>query len=62
MHSSAMYSDSYGDAVIKRVGELSGGHLHRLTRRGRAQLAAGRRRWQFVDQMLHRIWMKASPA
>jgi DNA-binding PadR family transcriptional regulator len=89
--------ESYGYAIIKRVGELSHGHvqwtdgmlypvLHRLernglvaakwgssesgrrrkyyhlTKEGRAQLAAERKRWQIVDATLHRVWMKASPA
>jgi len=89
--------DSYGYAIIKRVTELSGGHLqwtdgmlypvlhrlerqglvaakwgksetgrhrkyYRLTREGRAQLAAERQRWKVVDQTLHAIWMKTSPA
>jgi PadR family transcriptional regulator, regulatory protein PadR len=86
--------DSYGYAIIKRVAELSGGHLqwsdgmlypvlHRLERRGvvaakwavaetgrrrkyyritktgRAQLAAQRQQWQAVDNTLRGIWMKA---
>jgi PadR family transcriptional regulator len=89
--------ESYGYAIIKRVGELSNGHVqwtdgmlypvlhrlernglvaakwgtsesgrrrkyYRLTRSGRAQLEAERRRWQVVDATLHRVWMKASPA
>ena len=89
--------DSYGYAIIKRVGELSGGHLqwtdgmlypvlhrlerqgmvaakwgtadtgrkrkyYRLTAKGQKHLEAERRRWQVVDQTLHRIWMKARPA
>jgi DNA-binding PadR family transcriptional regulator len=88
--------ESYGYAIIKRVGELSGGQLqwtdgmlypvlhrlerqelvaskwgssetgrrrkyYRLTKAGRAALDAERRRWQLVDQTLHRIW-KACPA
>ena len=86
--------ESYGYAIIKRVSELSDGHLHwtdgmlypvlhrlernglvaakwgssesgrrrkyyRLTPEGRRQLEAERKRWQVVDQTLHRIWMKA---
>jgi PadR family transcriptional regulator PadR len=86
--------ESYGYAIIKRVAELSGGHLewtdgmlypvlhrlegqgfvaakwgesdegrrrkyYRLTREGRAQLAAERQRWQVVDKTLRAIWMKA---
>src|SRR5687767_2722569 len=86
--------DSYGYAIIKRVAELSGGHLqwtdgmlypvlhrlerqghvaakwsasengrrrkyYRITREGRAQLAAQRQRWQVVDGTLRGIWMKA---
>jgi PadR family transcriptional regulator, regulatory protein PadR len=89
--------ESYGYAIIKRVGELSNGHVqwtdgmlypvlhrlernglvaakwgtsesgrrrkyYRLTRSGRAQLEAERKRWQVVDATLHRVWMKASPA
>ena len=89
--------ESYGYAIIKRVTELSDGHLHwtdgmlypvlhrlerhrlvssrwgasesgrrrkyyRLTKEGRTQLDAERKRWQVVDQTLHRIWMKACPA
>jgi len=86
--------DSYGYAIIKRVAELSGGHLqwtdgmlypvlhrlerqgfvaakwgesetgrrrkyYRITKDGRAQLAAQREQWQAVDRALHSIWMKA---
>ena len=89
--------ESYGYAIIKRVGELSKGHVqwtdgmlypvlhrlernglvaakwgssesgrrrkyYRLTKEGRAQLEAERKRWQIVDATLHRVWMKASPA
>ena len=89
--------ESYGYAIIKRVGELSHGHVqwtdgmlypvlhrlernglvaakwgssesgrrrkyYRLTKDGRAQLEAERKRWQVVDATLHRVWMKASPA
>jgi DNA-binding PadR family transcriptional regulator len=89
--------ESYGYAIIKRVSELSGGHLqwsdgmlypvlhrlerhrliaakwgasesgrrrkyYRLTKEGRAELEAERKRWKIVDQTLHRIWMKACPA
>ena len=89
--------ESYGYAIIKRVGELSHGHVHwtdgmlypvlhrlernglvaakwgssesgrrrkyyRLTKEGRAQLEAERKRWQVVDATLHRVWMKGSPA
>ena len=35
---------------------------YRLTKEGRAQLEAERKRWQIVDATLHRVWMKASPA
>ncbi len=87
--------DSYGYAIIKRVTELSGGHLqwtdgmlypvlhrlerqghvaakwsasengrrrkyYRITKEGRAQLAAQRQQWQVVDETLRGIWMKAS--
>ena len=89
--------ESYGYAIIKRVGELSHGQVqwtdgmlypvlhrlernglvaakwgssesgrrrkyYRLTKEGRAQLEAERKRWQVVDATLHRVWMKASPA
>src|SRR5688500_3452279 len=89
--------ESYGYAIIKRVGELSHGQVqwtdgmlypvlhrlernglvaakwgtsesgrrrkyYRLTKEGRAQLEAERKRWQLVDATLHRVWMKASPA
>jgi PadR family transcriptional regulator PadR len=84
--------DSYGYAIIKRVKELSDGHLlwtdgmlypvlhrlerqglvaskwgesesgrrrkyYRLTKEGRAELEAERKRWQIVDGTLNRIWM-----
>jgi DNA-binding PadR family transcriptional regulator len=90
--------DSYGYAIIKRVSELSGGHLrwtdgmlypvlhrlerqgcvaarwssaagngrrrkyYRITKEGRAQLAAQRQQWQVVDDALRGIWMKACRA
>lgn len=89
--------DSYGYAIIRRVAELSGGHLqwtdgmlypvlhrlerqglvaakwaasengrkrkyYRLTKEGRAELAAQRQQWQVVDDTLRGIWMKASLA
>lgn len=89
--------DNYGYAIIKRVGELSGGRLqwtdgmlypvlhrlerqghvaakwsasesgrrrryYRITREGRAHLAAQRRQWQVVDDTLRGIWMKACRA
>ena len=89
--------DSYGYAIIKRVTELSGGHLqwtdgmlypllhrlerqglvtakwsasesgrrrkyYRVTREGRAQLAAQRQQWQVVVNTLRSIWMKACTA
>ena len=85
--------ESYGYAIIKRVSELSGGHLqwtdgmlypvlhrlernglvaskwgasesgrrrkyYRLTKAGRAQLEAERKRWQMVDETLRSIWLK----
>jgi len=85
--------DSYGYAIIKRVAELSGGHLqwtdgmlypvlhrlerqglvaakwsasengrrrryYRITKEGRAQLAAQRQQWKAVDGTLRGIWMK----
>ena len=86
--------DSYGYAIIKRVADLSGGHLqwtdgmlypvlhrleaqglvvakwaaaesgrkrkyYRITREGRAELAAQRQQWQAVDDTLRGIWMEA---
>jgi DNA-binding PadR family transcriptional regulator len=89
--------DSYGYAIIKRVAELSGGHLqwtdgmlypvlhrlerqdlvaarwgvsesgrrrkyYRITKEGRAQLAAQKQQWQVVDDTLRGIWMKACTA
>ena len=86
--------ESYGYAIIKRVAELSGGHLqwtdgmlypvlhrlenqghveskwsasesgrkrkyYRITKGGRAQLAAQRQQWQVVDGALRGLWMKA---
>jgi PadR family transcriptional regulator, regulatory protein PadR len=89
--------DSYGYAIIKRVTELSGGHLqwtdgmlypvlhrlerqgyvaarwcaadtgrrrryYRITKEGRAQLAAQRRQWEVVDDTLRGIWLKAEMA
>jgi PadR family transcriptional regulator, regulatory protein PadR len=86
--------ESYGYAIIKRVADLSGGHLqwtdgmlypvlhrlerqglisakwsesesgrrrkyYRITREGRAELAAQRQQWQTVDKTLRGIWMKA---
>ena len=89
--------DSYGYAIIKRVTELSGGHLqwtdgmlypvlhrlerqdlvaarwgvsesgrrrkyYRITKEGRAQLAAQKQQWQVVDNTLRGIWMKACTA
>ena len=88
---------SYGYAIIKRVAELSGGHLqwtdgmlypvlhrlerqghvaakwtasesgrrrkyYRITREGRALLAAHRQQWQVVNGTLRGIWMRASTA
>src|SRR5438445_13693958 len=88
---------SYGYAIIKRVSDLSGGHLtwtdgmlypvlhrlerngliaskwrssesgrrrkyYRLTKAGRTELEAERKRWQTVDETLHRIWMRTSLA
>lgn len=86
--------DSYGYAILKRVGELSNGQLqwtdgmlypvlhrlerlglvaarwgtsetgrqrkyYRITREGRAHLAAQRQQWQLVDNTLRGIWMEA---
>jgi DNA-binding PadR family transcriptional regulator len=33
---------------------------YRITKKGRAQLAAQRQQWQAVDNTLRGIWMKAS--
>jgi DNA-binding PadR family transcriptional regulator len=89
--------ESYGYAIIKRVRELSDGHLlwtdgmlypvlhrlerqglvtskwgsseigrrrkyYRLTKEGRAELEAERKRWQMVDETLKRIWLRACTA
>jgi PadR family transcriptional regulator, regulatory protein PadR len=89
--------DSYGYAIIRRVAELSGGHLqwtdgmlypvlhrlerqdlvaakwgqsesgrrrkyYRITKMGRAQLAAQREQWRVVDKTLRGIWMKTVSA
>ena len=86
--------DSYGYAIIKRVAELSGGHLqwtdgmlypvlhrlerqgyvaakwaasengrrrkyYRITKEGRAHLAAQQEQWRAVDGTLRGIWMQA---
>ena len=86
--------ESYGYAIIKRVAELSGGHLqwtdgmlypvlhrlerqgyvaakwdasesgrrrkyYRITKEGRAELAAQRQQWNTVDGTLRGIWMRA---
>jgi PadR family transcriptional regulator PadR len=86
--------ESYGYAIIKRVKDLSDGHLqwtdgmlypvlhrperqglvaskwgssesgrrrkyYRLTKAGRAELEAERKRWQMVDGTLNRIWLRA---
>ena len=85
--------ESYGYAIIKRVADLSGGHLqwsdgmlypvlhrlerqgyiaakwraadtgrrrryYRITRQGRAELAAQRKHWEVVDDTLRGIWLK----
>src|ERR671916_269893 len=89
--------DSYGYAILKRVSELSGGHLqwtdgmlypvlhrlerqggaaakwgvsetgrkrkyYRITKAGRAQLAAQKQQWQLVDNTLRGIWMQVRTA
>src|SRR5690242_2773431 len=89
--------DSYGYAIIKRVAELSGGHLqwtdgmlypvlhrlerqelvsskwsasesgrrrkyYRITKEGRAELAAQRQQWQAVDNTLRGVWMRVATA
>jgi PadR family transcriptional regulator, regulatory protein PadR len=86
--------ESYGYAIIKRVSELSGGHLqwtdgmlypvlhrlernglvaakwgesesgrrrkyYRLTKEGRVELEAERKRWEVVDDTLRSLWMRA---
>src|SRR3954462_4441660 len=35
---------------------------YRLTKEGRAQLEAERKRWELVDQTLNRLWLKAQYA
>jgi PadR family transcriptional regulator, regulatory protein PadR len=35
---------------------------YRITREGRAQLAAQQQQWRIVDDTLRGIWMKACPA
>lgn len=35
---------------------------YRITKEGRAQLAAQRQQWQVVDETLRGVWMKWSPA
>ena len=35
---------------------------YRITKPGRAQLAAQKQQWQVMDQTLRGIWMKACPA
>jgi PadR family transcriptional regulator, regulatory protein PadR len=87
--------ESYGYAILKRVSELSLGHLrwtdgmlypvlhrlerlgyiaarweasesgrrrkyYRITRQGRARLAAQRRQWQVVNATLRGIWSEMS--
>jgi DNA-binding PadR family transcriptional regulator len=89
--------DSYGYAIIKRVNELSGGHLqwtdgmlypvlhrlerhglvssrwgasecgrrrkyYRITKDGRALLAAQREQWQVVDSALRGVWLRERTA
>ena len=89
--------ESYGYAIIKRVSDLSGGHLqwtdgmlypvlhrlernglvaakwgesetgrrrkyYRLTKEGRAELEAERKRWQIVDDTLRSLWMRTCTA
>lgn len=89
--------DSYGYAIIRRVAELSGGHMqwtdgmlypvlhrlerqdfvvakwvlsdsgrkrkyYRITRSGRAQLAAQREQWQIVHSALRSLWLKSVTA
>jgi PadR family transcriptional regulator PadR len=48
--------------VAARWGESDTGRrrkYYRITKDGRAQLAAQREQWQAVDRALHSIWMKA---
>jgi DNA-binding PadR family transcriptional regulator len=35
---------------------------YRITKAGRAQLAAQRKQWQVVDETLRGVWMKPLPA
>ncbi len=51
--------------VAARWSEADSGRqrkYYRITKDGRAQLAAQRRQWQVVDDTLRGIWMKVSPA
>ena len=50
-----------GLVVSKWVSPSSGRRrkYYRLTKQGRAELEAERKRWQMVDDTLHRLWMRA---
>lgn len=51
--------------VASKWGESDAGRrrkYYRLTEEGRTHLQDERKRWEVVDQTLHRIWMKACPA
>ena len=51
--------------VAAKWGESENGRrrrYYRITKEGRAQLAAQRQQWQVVDTALHAIWMQAVPA
>ena len=53
------------DLVAAKWGVAESGRkrkYYRITRRGRAHLAAQKQQWQIVDNTLRGIWMKASTA
>jgi transcriptional regulator len=48
--------------VVAKWGQSDTGRrrkYYRITKEGRAQLAAQRKQWQFVDDVLRHVWMKA---
>ena len=54
-----------GAAITALPGTSEAGRrrkYYRITREGRTRLAAQRQRWKVVDETLHAIWMKTSPA
>ena len=53
------------DFVAAKWGESESGRkrkYYRITKQGRAQLAAQKQQWSVVDSTLRGIWMKASTA